>query len=359
MDAWDRLRQLPLHVTHLRWERLALPLPGNWTRATRLLTLGGPAGKRGHGEDVSWVEVPMEELDALYPAEVLEFDGTLGDWSARLDAHEQSPAFTAAAADRQSEPDFLRWAVESAGMELALHQSETSLAEVLGREATALRFCLSMGLGSPPSTERLRGWLGHGGYRFKLDASPAWDEPTVSELAALDCVDVVDMKAYYQGTRVDNPVDAGLYQRVADGLPEVVLEDLLPNDETLPLLRANQQRLAWDAPIHAFEDLDDVVPDGIRPGYLNIKPSRFGTWRKLLAAYDGAARAGMRCYGGGQFELGHGRAQIQALAALFHPDAANDVAPLAFHTAEPQPGMPVDRIPLDEIPRTSLLRAYP
>ena len=32
-------------------------------------------------------------------------------------------------------------------------------------------------------------------------------------------------------------------------------------------------------------------------------------------------------YGGGQFELGVGRGQIQYLASLFHPDSPNDVAP--------------------------------
>ncbi len=32
-------------------------------------------------------------------------------------------------------------------------------------------------------------------------------------------------------------------------------------------------------------------------------------------------------YGGGMGELGVGRGQIELLAALFHPDAPNDVAP--------------------------------
>ena len=32
-------------------------------------------------------------------------------------------------------------------------------------------------------------------------------------------------------------------------------------------------------------------------------------------------------YGGGQFELGHGREQIQRLASLFYADGPNDVAP--------------------------------
>ena len=48
---------------------------------------------------------------------------------------------------------------------------------------------------------------------------------------------------------------------------------------------------------------------------------------------------GIAIYGGGQFELGPGRGQIQHLASLFHPDGPNDVAPKAYNF-EPKPGLP-------------------
>ena len=38
----------------------------------------------------------------------------------------------------------------------------------------------------------------------------------------------------------------------------------------------------------------------------------------------------MGAYGGGQYELGVGRGQIQYLAAIFHPDAPNDIAPAGY-----------------------------
>ena len=41
----------------------------------------------------------------------------------------------------------------------------------------------------------------------------------------------------------------------------------------------------------------------------------------------------MGAYGGGQYELGVGRGQIQCLAALFHPDAPNDIAPARLRRA--------------------------
>ena len=45
-------------------------------------------------------------------------------------------------------------------------------------------------------------------------------------------------------------------------------------------------------------------------------------------------------YGGGFGELGVGRGQIQLLAALFHADAPNDVAPSAYNEDDPPGALP-------------------
>ena len=66
---------------------------------------------------------------------------------------------------------------------------------------------------------------------------------------------------------------------------------------------------------------------------VNIKPSRLGGLQSLLDVYDYCAAHGIGSYGGGQFELGVGRGQIQYLASLFHPDAPNDVAPAGLQPA--------------------------
>jgi len=53
-------------------------------------------------------------------------------------------------------------------------------------------------------------------------------------------------------------------------------------------------------------------------------------------------------YGGGMGELGVGRGQIELLAAIFHPDAPNDVAPSAYNHDDPEgelPGSPLDPSP--------------
>src|SRR5205085_5932126 len=91
------------------------------------------------------------------------------------------------------------------------------------------------------------------------------------------------------------------------------------------------------APIHSVADVE-ALP--FAPRVLNVKPSRFGSVRRLLDFYDFAAEQGIRLYGGGQFELGPGRGQIQYLASLFHADAPNDVSPVGFHAPEPPAGLP-------------------
>jgi hypothetical protein len=48
----------------------------------------------------------------------------------------------------------------------------------------------------------------------------------------------------------------------------------------------------------------------------------------------------MGAYGGGQYELGAGRGQIQYLASLFHPDGPNDIAPGGYDALDPAPGLP-------------------
>jgi hypothetical protein len=86
--------------------------------------------------------------------------------------------------------------------------------------------------------------------------------------------------------------------------------------------------------------VEDVRELPFLPRWLNCKPSRFGTLTRLLAFYEHCQEHGIRLYGGGQFELGPGRAQVQLLAAMFHPDGPNDVAPAAYNTGGPRPGLP-------------------
>jgi hypothetical protein len=187
--------------------------------------------------------------------------------------------------------------------------------------------------------------------RFKLDPTPEWTDDVVARVAARGNVEVVDLKGAYRGTPVDNPPHPELYRRVAEAFPQAWIEDPALTTETDEVLRPHRDRITWDAPIHSWADVE-ALP--FAPRCLNVKPSRFGSVERLLEFYDRAAEAGLSLYGGGQFELGPGRGQIQLLAALFSADGPNDVAPGGYNAPEPQDGL--ETSPLDPRPEATGFR---
>jgi hypothetical protein len=188
-----------------------------------------------------------------------------------------------------------------------------------------VRFVASMRFGDPATIAPLRAWLDlYPELRVKLDPTATWDDALVNELVETRAVDTLDFKGAYEGTPVDQPADPTLYARVALAFPDAWLEDPALNEETNPVLEPHRARVTWDAPIHSVADITGLP---FPPRTLNFKPSRFGSIKRLVDAYDHCAEEGIGIYGGGQFELGPGRGQIQYLASLFHPDSPNDVAP--------------------------------
>jgi L-alanine-DL-glutamate epimerase-like enolase superfamily enzyme len=287
-------------------------------------------GEEGIGEDVTYsVEdhPPPGELP-LAGAHTLD---SFSELLQRLTLFEHEPQLEAYG-------DYRRWAFESAALDLALQQAGRSLAEAVGREPRPVTFVASKRLNDPPSAAQLRAWLDlYPGLRFKLDPTSSWDETVFAELAATGAVDSLDLKGAYKGTPVDQPPDPELYRRVVETFPDAWIEDPALSDETRPILEPHAERVTWDAPIHSVDDIERLPWP---PRALNIKPSRFGSVRRLFEAYDYAGEREMVLYGGGQFELGPGRGQIQYLASLFHPETPNDVAPGGYNASEAKPGLP-------------------
>ncbi len=351
MSLYDAVRDLPLVVESYELEGLAVEIASGWTRKTTVVHLRG-LGEEGVGEDVTYHAEEHDALQARGPAWPLSGEWTLDAFSrhlAGLPLFDHEPA-------QHAYVDYRRWAFESAALDLALRQAGTSLGDALGRAPRPVRFVASGGLGDPPSTARLRAWLAlYPGLRFKLDATPLWTAELVAELRELGCVDSIDLKGHYTGTVVDNPADPALYRLVVEGFPHAWIEDPAVTAETRPILEAARDRLTWDAPIHSVADIEALPWP---PRTVNVKPSRFGSIERLLAAYDYCADRGIGAYGGGQLELGVGRGQIQLLAALFHPDMPNDVAPSGYNLA-PAPGLPASPLRVEPRPTGFALAGKP
>jgi hypothetical protein len=323
VSTFERVADLPLVVEGYELERLEHPVSSDFVRVTTQIRLRG-AGAEGVGEDVTYDGEAHDQMHAS-PPHPLEGDWTIASISEHLGQLELFPEPPGMEAFRE----YRRWGFESAALDLALRQSGRSLPEQLEREPQPVRFVVSMRLGEPSSLEPVRTLLErYPDTRFKLDPVPDWTPELVAELADLGRVDVVDLKGQYSGTVVDNPPDAELYLRVAEAFPEAWIEDPALTEETIPVLEPHRDRVTWDAVIHAVEDIQSLI---WAPKTVNVKPSRFGSVERLFAAYDYCEAQGIGAYGGGQWELGPGRGQIQLLAALNHPSTPNDVAPREYN----------------------------
>jgi hypothetical protein len=238
---------------------------------------------------------------------------------------------------------YRRWAFESAALDLALKQAGMSLAQALERAMQPVHYVVSLGLEPDRSVAPLLDLRRHHpGLRFKLDLAEWWSQELIADLARVGGIDVVDFKGQYRGAFRGPIPDGELYRRVALGLPEAGLEDPAYDKRLRAAFAGHEQRITWDAPIHSVAD---ILLLETPPRALNMKPSRFGLLQQVLRAYELCAARGIVPYGGGQFELGPGRDQIQCLAALFHPDSPNDVAPVALHGREVGVDVPASPLP--------------
>jgi L-alanine-DL-glutamate epimerase-like enolase superfamily enzyme len=327
MALWDRLRDLELVVDEFRTERRSVDVSSQFTRVTTTVVFGG-GGHEGWGEDVTYT---AEDHD-WFPEPGLPGATTLGAFAAGLDglALFRGEARMAAAAD------YRRWALESAALDLALRQNGLGLGEALDREHRPVRFVVS-------TRDDAFAWLAVAPeVELKLDPDNEWERSFMERLAATGRVRVLDLKAYYTGTPVDVVPDPELYGNVVELFPDVVIEDALLAGECGEVLRGQEKRLSFDAPIHSVADVQALA---VEPGWLNIKPSRFGTVARLLECIEHCEANAIRMYGGGQFELGVGRRQIQALASVFYPDGPNDVAPSEYNAGGPRAGLQQSPLP--------------
>jgi hypothetical protein len=322
VSTYDSVKDLPLEIDGYELEPLEQEVARGFTLRRTVVVLRG-GGEEGRGEEVDYNPVIQQEFQARRGELPLAGNHTLDSFALL----------------QSGQTEYRRWALESAALDLALRQAGTSLGEAIGREPKPVRFVVSTRIANVVR------WLAlYPGTRFKLDPDREWTDDLIAQIA--DVVDTVDFKGIYRGD-FGMPPDPELYTRIAATFPEAWIEDPGLTPDTSRALEADRGRITWDAGIHEWSDVE-ALP--FQPRCLNSKPSRFGSVKRLFDFYDGCEREGIALYGGGQFELGAGRAQIQLLASLFHPDAPNDVAPAGYNATEPVAGLPVSPLELTSQP---------
>ena len=351
MPIFERLADLPIEVEGYELEGLELQVPG-FDRLSTVIRING-GGEEGIGEDVTYDALDHVALQDAGPVQDLSGHGTLGQLCEHIGTLDLFPSEPAREVSRR----YRRWAFESAALDLALRQAREPLHAAVGREPRPVDFVCSMRL-TPPGTEEpssiepLRRKLeAYPTLRFKLDPTNDWTDELIAELVDTGAVDSLDLKGFYKGTPVDVVTDPVLYGKLVETFPDAWLEDPDINEETRPVLEPHADRLTWDAPIHSVADIEELpVPARM----VNLKPSRIGSLAGLCEAYDYCEERGIGAYGGGQWEIGPGRGQIQYLASLFHPDTPNDTAPSGYNDPAVPDGMPSS--PMDPAPSATGFR---
>lgn len=326
-SLWSRIADLSLTVTEHRWETVTPP--GAPEQGRYLLQLGDGSAA-GHGEEVGGTMIDEDgTFIALAPGLPLAGEWTLasfGDHVGHLDLWPEPPEWDMAR-------NLRRWAFESAALDLALVQNGLSLAQALGRTPRPVRFVNSLGLGDPPSFATVgRRLERYPGLRFKLDAQASWPAALIAEVAATGAVDVIDFKGRYGLAVEDEAALIAMYREVVARFPDAILEDPHDLPAVADLLESHAARVSFDAPIATVADITTTI--------VNVKPSRIGSLRALLDIYDHCEQAGVRMYGGGMGERDVARGQIELLAALFHPDSTNDVAPSVYNMPDLPAALP-------------------
>ena len=277
-------------------------------RPSSLVRLSG-RGHSGQGENV-----------AFEPGEHARFARTVSEWfrehacERSLDVGSALPALPSL---------YERAALEAALIDLALRQASLTLAELTGVERRPLGFVASLGTTENPrdAIRVLRAGRFEGG--LKLDADPGWSRAVLTSLRGVTGVEIVDFKR--RG-------DAAFVRDLAALFPDARLED--PPDTLAPDAMP-PARLARDAALLGETDVEATLARGES---VNLKAPRMGgplAVLRSLALVERRARPSTlstmprsegRAYVGGMFEVGVGRTQARTLAALYCPDAPNDLA---------------------------------
>ena len=326
--TYSRVAHLPLRIDRCELQPLVRDTTSGFTKVSTVVRLFGD-GHEGQGEDITWDQIDQIELlrrggDLSW----LRGTRTLQEASTLLGLAELFPVEPI----RDSARMYRRWAFESAALDLALRQNGLSLQDAVGRPARPVRFVVSMRVGGAAGLTRLRALrAADPGLRFKLDPTPEWDHALLAELAALDCVDVVDMKGLYRNATVAMDPDLDLYRRVLAALPEAWIEDPAVVDETRELLGDHRDRITWDEPIHRWRTSRRCPGD--RASSTSSPPASAASGSSSPPTTMRGARH--RRVRRRHVRAGPGTRPAPVPRVAVHPDGPNDLAPVTYNLDVP------------------------
>ena len=236
------------------------------------------------------------------------------------------------------------WAYESAALDLALRQAGIVAAGGARPRGAPVTFVVSLRLGEPATIAPLRARLDrYPGCASSSTRRPSWDDALVAEL-------VGDRRGRHG--RLE-----GLVQGVRSSTTRPTRRSTAASPRASPTRGSRTRRSprrpagarAPPGPHHLGRQhphVADIVRCRSRRRWSTSSLRASAACGRCFTAYEYCEDHGIAMYGGGQFELGVGRGQIQYLAALFHPDGPNDVAPGGYNDVDPPADLATSPLPV-------------
>jgi L-alanine-DL-glutamate epimerase-like enolase superfamily enzyme len=309
----DALVALPVVIEDIGCAVSDVPVPSypDGPRPSATVTLSG-RGVSGRGEHVDWTREHHERFGVHATEAVPRGRWGLGAWATAMGGRTPWP--------------YARAALEAAAIDLALRQAGTTLGGLVDVPPHPVRFVLSFDRRADPAAEIARWRERVPELRFKIDVDPAWTTETYEALGRLEAVATLDFKG--GGSARD-------HEYAHHVMPEALIED--PAPAAAPWSPSLVARVSFDALVTCAADLTHLP---VPPAAINIKPARMGGVLEALRCAAACDVARVPIYLGGMFEIGVGRRQLWALAALLAPGGPNDVAPIVMGTGSAFAALP-------------------
>ena len=253
---------------------------------------------------------------------------------------------------------YRRWAFESAALDLALRQAGRSLARgARPRAAPGHASSSRSRLGEPPTHRagRRAGSPRYPGLRFKLDAHARLGRRADRRSSSRPARSTRSTsRAPTRARRSTSTPTRRSTAAIAEAFPDAWLEDPdLDRPRGARRARAPPDRITWDAPIHSVADIRGARRS--RRGRSTSSRRASARSRRCSPATTSARQRGI-----GRLRRRPVRARRRpradpVLAALFHPDAPNDIAPGGLRRARSR-ARPARASPLDPRPEPTGFR---
>ena len=225
MSTYDLVADLPLTIDDYAFERLSRRCRAASSASRTVIHIRG-GGEEGLGEDVTY-DADEHALQQEHGP------GTRSPASGRSTASPRISARSTCSRRRAARDVSATTAAGATRVPRSTSRCARRHARSprLGPRAAAGAVRRLARMGEPPTIEPVARRLArYPDLRFKLDATPDWDDDLIAGLVELGAVDSIDFKGAYKGTPVDTETDPELYRRIAEAFPDAWLED--PDLET-------------------------------------------------------------------------------------------------------------------------------